>query len=67
MSLAKLNYPPLSPEDILSMRGQPLSKRNEFSRKTVEEWIYYNAKEKIKEIYLFKNRKLIKYKIKEAI
>lgn len=67
MSSVKLNYPPLTPDDILSLRGQPLSKRNKFSRKIVEEWIYYNAKDKIKEIYLFKNSKLMNYKTKEVI
>jgi len=51
------NCPPLTPTDILIIKGKPMSKviepmRNSSVPKT-EEWIYYNNKSK--ESYLFKN------------
>jgi len=56
------SFPQLTPNDIIILRGQPLAKRNESSRKPVEEWMYYNAKTKTKELYVFKNETLVEYK-----
>jgi hypothetical protein len=57
------NYPPLTPDDIHILRGQPLAKMiKSVNYAPQEEWIYYNIKEKNKEIYIFKNRKLVSYK-----
>jgi len=83
-----LCYPPLTPDDIFTLRGTPMAKRveplkNSFSggggfppdgqagvyggNPAIEEWVYYNVKEKIKEVYLFKNSKLMNYQTKEAV
>jgi len=58
--------PPLTPDDILTLRGNPVSKRIEAKRNSsatkIEEWIYYNESAKIKESYSFKDGRLISYK-----
>ena len=64
------NCPPLTPDDILALRGQPMAKiieplKGSFNP-AMEEWIYYNIKEKSKEIYLFRNNKLMNYQRKEV-
>jgi hypothetical protein len=71
MNNTKLTCPPLTPDDILTLRGNPMAKRIEPLKNSftpaMEEWIYYNVKENVKEMYLFKNSKLIDYQTKEAI
>jgi hypothetical protein len=62
-----LGCPPLTTNDILTLRGQPMSKRNESLRNPIEEWIYYNPRRNNKESYVFKKEKLIRYKTNVAI
>lgn len=60
------NCPPLTPEDILTLRGQPLAKMVTPSKHiSQEEWIYYNPQENNKESYVFNNGKLVWYKSDE--
>lgn len=66
MNITKLNYPPLTQDDILILRGQPMAKQVEHNRYSSlpqsEEWSYYNAIQNIKEHYVFKNSRLVGYK-----
>jgi len=60
------DYPLLTKEDILILRGQPVTKKiapDCISGKIEqEEWGYYNRKMATKEYYLFSNGSLIGYK-----
>jgi len=62
--------PPLTPDDILVLRGQPVTKRIEPSRNTpvpmLEEWIYYQKYTNTKEYYVFKNGRLIGWEQKTS-
>lgn len=64
------NCPPLTPDDIFTLRGNPMAKRIDPLKKSftpaMEEWIYYNTKTKTKEHYSFKDGCLIGW-VKEAI
>jgi hypothetical protein len=59
-------YPPLTPEDILTLRGQPMAKRikscQDYSIPAEEEWVYYEPNTNSKECYTFGNGKLVGYK-----
>jgi len=61
MNSIKPIYPSLTQDDILTLLGQPVAKRNESARKAIEEWIYYDIKEKNTESYIFRNGKLVNY------
>jgi hypothetical protein len=71
MNTIKLNYPALSQDDILTLKGQPVTKMiNPNQRKNaldLEEWIYYNMPNKTKECYRFKNGNLVNYRLEEAV
>lgn len=71
MVSVKSNCPPLTPDDVITLLGKPMLKMSEPSTNSfyadAEEWIYYNVKENIKEIYSFKNNKLTDYQTKEFI
>jgi len=58
--------PPLTPEDILVLRGQPVTKKiapaNNSGIMEEEEWGYYNKGTVAKEYYLFNDGLLIGYK-----
>ena len=60
-------YPPLTPDDILTLRGQPVAKRNDSFRKPIEEWIYYhdnyqnNRHAFVQESYLFRDGRLVSW------
>jgi hypothetical protein len=63
MNSTKSAYPPLTPDDILTLRGQPVAKRIKPNNgSSSEEWIYYNMNTNSKECYRFKNGKLAGYK-----
>jgi hypothetical protein len=66
MNIAKLNCPPLTPDDILAIRGEPMAKQVEHDRVSSipqsEEWSYYNTAQNIKEFYMFKNGHLVEYR-----
>lgn len=71
MNTNKSLCPPLTPGDILALKGNPLAKKiellkNSFSQ-TLEEWVYYNIVDRTKESYRFKNGKLINYNIEEVV
>ena len=54
--------PPFSPEEILSLRGQPVAKKIEQNRKAaapVEEWVYLSGNSHRKECYFFINNHLV--------
>lgn len=58
-------YPPLTLDNILTLRGQPVTKMIETpynASKEIEEWTYYNIRTKTKESYVFKSGYLIGYK-----
>jgi len=61
--------PPLTPDNILTLRGQPATKLVSPNKCKdsidTEEWIYYNELSKTKELYCFKNERLIGYKANE--
>lgn len=62
MNTTKLRYPSLTPDDILNLRGEPISKRIGHIRETLgqtEEWVYYRYNDNTKEHYIFKNGTLI--------
>lgn len=70
MNNTKPICPPLSPNDILNIRGQPVTKKIKSIRNSpleLEEWGYYNNRENTKELYMFKNGRLVKYKMEKAI
>jgi hypothetical protein len=70
MNTAKLSYPPLTPDDIITLKGQPITKKispNRAVSATLEEWIYYNMINQTKERYIFKNNKLVNYRTEEAV
>lgn len=58
------NYPPITPDDILTIRGDPVSKmiipNHRLDSVSLEKWIYYTYKN-TKEFYLFKNGYLVGY------
>ena len=66
----KTAYPLLTPDDILTLRGNPMAKRVEPLKNSfnpaIEEWIYYNVPDKTKECYQFKNGKLAGYKTEQV-
>jgi hypothetical protein len=68
MNNTKYNYPPITTEEIITLKGVPMSKRIRFinksaeSSKSMEEWVYYSDKDNTKEYYLFKSGKVIGYK-----
>jgi hypothetical protein len=66
-AIRNFGCPPLTPDDIFTLRGEPMAKRNNSSLMPVEEWIYYNVSNKTKECYRFKNGRLVNYKMEEAI
>jgi len=59
-------YPPLTSDDILVLRGQPVTKKiapaDNSGIMEAEEWAYYNKQGMTKEYYLFNNGMLISYK-----
>jgi hypothetical protein len=60
----------LTPDDILNLRGQPVTKRiNHYKNSSPdsEEWIYYQVNTNTKEYYLFKNGQLITWTKKNAL
>lgn len=61
----KTSYPPLTPDDILTLRGDPVAKRIEPLKNSfnpaIEEWIYYRVNTNSKEHYVFKNGRLIEW------
>jgi hypothetical protein len=63
MKICSNKYPLLTPDDILTLRGQPSVKVIESESKnldaSIEEWTYYHND--IKELYLFKKSRLIGY------
>lgn len=66
MNSIKSAYPPLTSDDILTLYGQPVTKRidsvNNSPAIQIEEWIYYNNRANVKESYVFKNGKLTNYR-----
>jgi hypothetical protein len=71
MKTKQVKYPILTTREILRLYGHPVAKmirenRNPISRQ-IEEWIYYNINNNLKEHYLFENGKLVKYKMEEAV
>lgn len=68
MKLKCNTCPLLTPNDILTLRGDPVAKRIEYggngSASALEEWTYYNTRTNTKESYVFKNGQLIGYKKK---
>lgn len=59
------NYPPLTSDDILALKGQPMAKKVKPNNGlTQEEWIYYRASINSKEHYIFKNGRLIEWSLK---
>lgn len=71
MNNLKSTCPPLTPDNILALKGKPVAKMiNPNNRKNAldfEEWIYYNVPDKTKECYRFKNGRLVNYKMEEAV
>jgi hypothetical protein len=71
MNSIKSTCPPLTPGDILTLRGQPVTKLvNPNNRKNaldLEEWVYYNMPDKTKECYRFNNGILVNYRVEEAV
>lgn len=70
MNNTKSNCPPLTQDEIIALRGQPVAKiiepgRND-STVNLEEWTYFNIQTNNKESYVFKNGKLIEYKNDEC-
>jgi len=62
------NYPPLTPNDILTLRGKPKAKSIKPNNGSSEEkWIYYNISKKNKESFIFKNGRLIGYNMDVAL
>lgn len=65
MKLQSNNCPPLTPDDILTLRGEPISKiiipDHRLDSADLEKWIYHTHTN-TKESYLFKNGYLIGYK-----
>lgn len=60
--------PPLTPNDVIILRGEPMAKKIESVHNShneeIEEWTYYNTQTNIKEFYVFKDGQLIDYKHK---
>lgn len=69
MNTPIIKYTPLTAEDILALRGNPLAKKIEALKdslnQTKEEWTYYNAWTDSMESYVFKDGELIAYKNNE--
>lgn len=63
MSTIKANCPPLTPEEVFSLRGEPVAKRVQLTLRssvpTKEEWIYYRSN--TKESYLFERGQLVEW------
>jgi hypothetical protein len=59
------NYPLLTPDDILILRGKPVAKRIEQTGKNPlslsEEWVYYHINSNTAELFTFKDGQLITY------
>ena len=66
MNSTKLNCPPLTPDDILTIKGKPAARITKLDKQTnlfrKEEWIYYNEHNKTKEHYFFRNGYLTNWK-----
>jgi len=70
MRASKLQYPPITTNDIYMLKGRPIAKKiipNQAIADVSEEWIYYNLSAKAKEHYLFKDMRLVKYKMENAV
>jgi len=69
MNTAKLTYPPLAKDDILTLKGLPVAKKIVIGKNlsTTEEWVYYNMKARIKEYYIFQNERFINYRKNNVI
>jgi len=63
MNNTKLTCPPLTPSDVLTLRGNPMAKRIELLKNSfnpaMEEWIYYHSHTNTKESYKFKDGFLV--------
>jgi hypothetical protein len=70
MNNTEFACPPLTTDNILSLKGQPVSKKispNQAISSILEEWNYYNGFNKTKECYLFENGRLVVYKKEKTV
>jgi hypothetical protein len=58
--------PPLTPDDILILRGKPMAKKIEYNN-SLEEWIYYNKRTNTCESYIFKNGQVVNWNTEKVI
>jgi len=70
MNNIKSTCPPLTPDDIFALRGQPVAKKigpfRSSPARFVEEWVYYHIQTNSKEHYIFKNGRLTSW-AKESV
>ena len=64
------NYPLLTADDILNLKGRPTTKKIDSTYNSPvtekEEWVYYHTDTKTKEHYYFKDGKLVDYKMRKV-
>jgi hypothetical protein len=70
MKTTNSKYLSLTPDDISNIKGEPMSKRiyrGNDAPISQEEWVYYRTNDNTKEHYFFKDGRLVKYKMEEAV
>jgi len=65
MSKTKALFLPLTADDVMHLRGEPVAKKinppNNKAIRSFEEWIYYNVNAKEQECFAFKDGTLINW------